>query len=92
MENDCRPLFPKGKSVNDGITSNLCSLQYARIDNAVEIISTMGPGTLLTNVDLQDAYRIFPVHSNDHNLLCIAWEDMTFVLMQNLIEKEIRCN
>ena len=46
---------PKAKSVNDGITSELCSLQYTRIDNAVEIISTMGLETLLTKVDLQDA-------------------------------------
>ena len=75
---------PKAKSVNDSITSNLCSQQYARIDNAVEIISTMGPGKLLTNVYLQDAYRIFPVHSNDQDLLGIAWEDMTFVLYRRL--------
>ena len=51
----------------------------ARINNAVEIISTMGSGTSLTKVDLQDAYRIVPVHPDDHHLLGIVWEDMTFV-------------
>ena len=70
---------PKAKSVNDGITSELCSLLYARINNALEIIPTMGLGTLLTKVDLQDAYRIVPVHPGDHHLLGIVWEDMTFV-------------
>ena len=36
----------------------------------------MGPGT---KVDFLDAYKIVPVHPDDHHLLGIVWENMTFV-------------
>ena len=33
---------PKAHSVNDGIDQQLCSLEYTSVDQAVQIISTLG--------------------------------------------------
>ena len=58
---------PSGSSVNDGIDPSLASVCYASVDNAVEIIRSLGKGALLTKFDLKDAYRIVPVHPADHH-------------------------
>ncbi len=64
---------PSGGSVNDGISKELCSLQYASVDQAVSIILQLGPGTRLAKLDLRDTYRMIPVHPHDHPLLGICW-------------------
>ena len=70
---------PRNYSVNDGIQGEMCSLQYASVDQAVSIILQLGPGTQLANLDLRDAYRMVPVHPHDHPLLGICWEGSTYV-------------
>jgi hypothetical protein len=71
--------YPDGLSVNDGICEEWCSLQYASVDNAVEIIQSCGPGTMLAKLDLKDAYRIIPVHPDDHYLLGITWKGGVYI-------------
>ena len=71
--------YPAGGSVNDGISRTLSSVRYASVDNAVEIIRSLGPRAVLTKFDLQDAYRIVPVHPADHHRLGIVWEGRTYV-------------
>ena len=66
---------PWERSVNDGIDPNACSLAYASLDNAVELVTVLG----LVKMDLMDAYRIVPVHPDDHHLLAISWEGSLFV-------------
>ena len=68
-----------GSIVNNGIDPSLSSIHYASVDNAVEIIRSLGQGTLLTKFDLKDAYRIIPVHPSDHHRLGIMWEGATYV-------------
>ena len=34
----------------------------------------MGPSTLLSNIDLQGAFRLIPVHPSQWNLLGICWK------------------
>ena len=59
---------PNGASVNDGIGADVSSLTYALVDNAVSIIQHLGQGTQLVKMDFKDAYRIIPVHPQDHHL------------------------
>ena len=70
---------PEGYSVNDGICPDLTSVVYASVDNAVEIIRHLGLGTELVKIDLKDAYRVIPVHPQDHHLLGTQWCGDTFV-------------
>ena len=70
---------PKGKSVNDGISSDLCSLHYTSVDDALRIIGGLGKGTLLAKFDLRSAYRIVPVHPTDRLLLGMQWRDGLYI-------------
>ena len=71
--------FPAGNSINDGIPEGLSSVQYASVDDAVNIIQQLGRDTLLAKLDIKDAYRIVPVHPADYHLLGISWEGSTYV-------------
>ena len=79
MEAHCRPLHPQGASINDTIDSSHCSLHYASIEDAVQVVQHLGPGTLLAKLDLRKAYRVIPVHSDDHALLGIKWESQVYI-------------
>ena len=70
---------PEGASVNDGISTNLCSLTYASIDDAVALIICRGRGTLLVKVDLENAYRMAPVNPDDRPLLGMEWKGQWYV-------------
>lgn len=73
----CDLSSPIGASVNDEILPELCSLQYATVDDAVGIIHQLGRGTQLVKLDIKDAYRIVPVHPADYHLLGIRWKGHT---------------
>ena len=75
----CDLSSPSGHSVNDGIPRDLCSLQYASVDDAVGILQRLGRGTQLIKLDIQDAYRIVPVHPSNYSLLGINWNRETYI-------------
>ena len=64
---------PQGHSVNDGISKQLCSLEYTSVETAVALVLLQGKGALMAKLDLKAAYRIVPVHSADQHLLGINW-------------------
>ena len=70
---------PRGHSVNDGISSDLCSLRYVSLDNATEIVMGLGRSALLIKFNLSNAYRIVPVHPDDQPLLGISWQDEVYM-------------
>ena len=55
--------------MNDGIDSELCSLKYVSVDDAVTAVQQKGPGAQLAKIDIRNAYRIIPVHPEDRWLL-----------------------
>ena len=70
---------PSDGSVNDGIDKNLCGLTYATVDQAVDIVLKLGRGALLAKIDIMHAYRLIPVHPDDHWLLGMHFEGATFM-------------
>ncbi|XP_048254567.1 uncharacterized protein LOC125381567 [Haliotis rufescens] len=66
--------YPRGKSINDFIDTEACSLVYARFDEATHMVQQLGKGALLTKFDIQSAFRIIPVHPSDFELLGIRFE------------------
>ena len=70
---------PQGASINDAIDSSHCSLHYASIEDAVQAVRHLGPGTLLAKLDLRKAYRVISVHPDDHALLGIKWESQVYI-------------
>lgn len=70
---------PERRSVNDGISSDLCSLSYASVDDACSLIVRKGVGALLTKIDIESAYRILSVHPEDRSLLGMSWKGKLYV-------------
>ena len=71
--------FPPDHSVNNSISPELAAMTYAKVDDAVHLITELGMRTELVKLDLKNAYRIVPVHPDDHHLLGIQWEGKTYV-------------
>ena len=69
--------YPDGASVNDGISKELCSLQYIKIDQVAEVVAQHGQGAELGKIDIKNAYRV--VHLSDHPLLGMRWEGKEYV-------------
>ena len=70
---------PKHHSINDGVPSSLCSIQYITIDDAVQKIIDWGPGTQMAKIDIKSAFRLIPVHPADRHLLGMKWKEYTFI-------------
>ena len=70
---------PNGTSINDGIDSQLCSLSYASVDDAVRCIAHLGKGTKLAKFVIASAYRVVPVSPDDRMLLGMLWRGMLYV-------------
>ncbi|XP_071078479.1 uncharacterized protein [Haliotis cracherodii] len=66
--------YPRGKSINDFIDTEACSVVYARFDEATHMVQQLGKGALLAKFDIQSAFRIIPVHPSDFELLGIRFE------------------
>ena len=65
---------PPDYSINDFISKEEFSLQYTSLDDAVRIVTTLGPGALMAKVDLKSAFRMVPVRSQDWELLGMYWQ------------------
>ena len=70
---------PEGRSVNDGISCELCSLQYIRMEDVVRKLLELGPGAQMAKMDIESAYRMVPVHPQDRYLLGMQWEGQVYV-------------
>ena len=79
MAPDCDLNLPEGASVNDGIFPSYCSLRYPSIDMGIEQILAAERGAQLSKLDIKDAYRIIPVHSDDRPMLGMQWKGQYFM-------------
>ena len=70
---------PGGSSVSDAIAPELCHLHYASVLDAAALVCHLNKGTVLAKFDLHQAYRILPVHPDDHPLLAVKWQAETFI-------------
>ena len=66
-------LYPHGHSINDGVSSELASVSYASVDDAVQLILQLGKGSEFVKLDLKQAYRQVSIHPYDHHLFGIVW-------------------
>ena len=65
----CHLSAPHNHSINDHIDPSLFSLTYCSIDDAYRIINSIGPGTLMSKIDLKNAFCLIPVCPHDWHLL-----------------------
>lgn len=72
---------PTGNSVNDGISKDKYSVQYMQVEDIINAIMELGRGTLIAKFDIQNAYRIIPIHPDDRHLLGMKWRGQFYVDM-----------
>ena len=76
--------FPKGQSVNDGISKELylgkpIDIRYPTLDDLTDQVVAMGRSCLLCKRDLKRAYRQLPVDPGEVNYLGYHWKDQIYV-------------
>ncbi|XP_065908270.1 uncharacterized protein [Dysidea avara] len=70
---------PSGSSVNDGIPSQLCTLTYVTVDEAILSILKSGRNTMLAKIDSKSAFHLLPVHPADRHLLGMKWRGNVYI-------------
>ena len=73
--------YPQGDSINDPIPKDPYSLSYVRVDDAINIIQSLGTGAFMAKTDLKSAFRLIPIHPDDWSLLGIYWQSQYYVDM-----------
>ena len=66
--------YPEGKSVNDGISGFDSSVSYTKLSDAIVHIRSLGSRCFLAKSDIESAFRLLPVHPDDHHLLGMMWQ------------------
>lgn len=66
--------FPTDASVNDGISHENSTVCYATIGDAIRCIKLAGQGSYLAKTDIQNAFQIIPIQSDDYGLLGMHWQ------------------
>jgi len=69
---------PPNNSVNDFISPDDASVSYETLDNVVHFIQKNGPGALMAKVDIEEAFRIVPIHPQDRHLLGFSFNNMFY--------------
>lgn len=62
-------------SVNEGISSEFSTVQYAGIEDAINQLKKCGSGSFMAKTDIKSAFRIIPVHPSDHDLLGFSFRN-----------------
>ena len=66
------PSFLHGKSVNDGIDADMASLSYIKVEVTTRA-AQLGRGLLLAKFNIEEAYRIVPVHPRPTHIHSSGW-------------------
>ena len=66
--------YPAGSSINDGIPSEVATVRYATIDDAIHLVKSLGKGCLLAKTAIKSAFRIIPIAPRDFLFLGIEWQ------------------
>ena len=73
--------FPKGASVNDGISHENSTVCYATFGDAIRCMKLAGRGWSLAKTDIKNAFRIIPIQSDDYGLLVTHWKGFFFLIL-----------
>lgn len=70
--------FPASDSVNSHIPDEEATVQYDTIYSVIELVKQFGQGCLMAKTDLEDAFRVIPIHPSCFKLLGFSWNDEFF--------------
>jgi hypothetical protein len=55
-----------------------CTVKYQTIEDAVKLMKFYGKGCLLSKADIENSFKIIPIHPDDHELLGFPLGDQYF--------------
>ena len=64
--------------VNSQIPYEHSCVKYDSIDNVVDLIKKFGKDSLMAKSDIEDAFRIVPIHPSNYHLLGFSWNGKYF--------------
>ncbi|XP_033759994.1 uncharacterized protein LOC117342104 [Pecten maximus] len=64
---------PENPSLNSLIDKDSHSLQYVKIDDAINLIKKLGKGTWLVKTDISDAFKLMPIKPELWPLHGVSW-------------------
>lgn len=70
---------PRGNAINEGICKEEFSVRYSTFDDALKLVSGLGPTAFLAKIDIKHAFRLCPVKPAQWGLLGYCWEGYYFV-------------
>lgn len=71
--------YPEGDSVNDFIDPSLTRVNYSNFDSVVNIIQSLGRGSLIGKMDIKSAFRLLPCRPGDFDLLGFKFQDQYYI-------------
>ena len=72
-------LFPSGNLVNGGISPELISLSYIKVDQIAQEIIQLGREAQLSKMDIEEAYQMVHIHQDDRHLLGCQSDNQVYV-------------
>ena len=70
---------PHNCSINGNLHRHLSHVSYASMDDAAMLMHFLGPGALLVIIDIQNAYRLVPIHPEERCFLGVPWQGSVYV-------------
>ena len=67
--------FPEGLSVNAAISKESTAVTSESLDSALEWVIAYGRNSLIAKADIEEAYRIIPIHPESFHLLGFTWRN-----------------
>lgn len=65
--------FPEGCSINDGIAKQHSEVQYASIQDAIDMVKKVGPNSYCAKTDIANAFRIINIRESQYCLFGFKW-------------------
>lgn len=70
--------YPEGNAINDFIEPALTSVHYSTFDDAAAKLLQLGHGALFAKTDIDSAFRLIPIHPDDHCLLGFRFDNQYY--------------
>ncbi|MEG7522284.1 MAG: hypothetical protein M3H12_04180, partial [Chromatiales bacterium] len=70
--------YPQGTSINECIPKEFTTVTYENLDHVISLLSQFGRGALIGKTDIEDAFRIIPIHPSCYHLFGFTWASSFF--------------
>ena len=65
--------------MNDGISKEFSTVKYATVVDAIKVLKKLGKNSFMAKTDIQNAFRIIPLHPSQYKLLVFKFNGKWYV-------------